>query len=101
MISGSARFVSTEAARSLRQTRKFLRHTAIQRISVPEVAAGQLEEHVLQARRAVQIGKLGPPLEALQQGLHALGIAEHGIAHPLDPWSERFGALGPAFHPRA
>src|SRR3954463_2353317 len=61
MMRGSARLVSTDAARSFRHTRKFLRHTEIQRIgfaSIPEVAAGELEEHVFKARLAVQVGKV-------------------------------------------
>src|SRR5688572_8718641 len=95
MMSGSARLESTAAAMSLRHTRKLRRHTENHRMaSVPQVPAGKLEEHILQARRAMQVAQLAA--DRLQRRLDVLAIAVHGVADALDAGRERARALHPA-----
>src|SRR5688572_11424863 len=95
MIRGSARLVSTEAARSLRHTRKFLRHTATQRTLVPQVAPGELQEHVFQACRPVQVGELALAGQGPEERIDVGRVCEHGVAHFLDPRRQRSHALHP------
>src|SRR5687767_13090490 len=95
MMSGSARLESTAAAKSLRHTSMLRRHTGTQRISVPQIAAGQLEEHVLEARRTVQVSELRISFQVLQHRSDVMAVAEHGIAHPLEARREPARALRP------
>src|SRR6185503_6072713 len=67
--------------------------------SIPQVSAGQLEEHVLQACRAMQVAQLagnGP-----QQWLNLIAVAVHGVADALDARREGLRLLHPLLVPKA
>src|ERR1043166_8465346 len=97
MMGGSARLVAPATAKSFRHTRKFRRQTAIQRIaSVPQVPAGKLQKHVLEAGGPVQIAKLVLAFQALQQRFGIFRIAEYSVADALNAGRNALGA----FHPR-
>src|SRR2546423_300973 len=63
--------------------------------SVPEVATGELEKHVFEARLAVQVGKIFFARQGLQDGRSVVGIHKYRIAGALDAWGQRACALHP------
>src|SRR5258706_541842 len=114
MMSGSARLPRIEGMASLRQTRKWRRQTATKRglsacgakvrafiDSVPQIPAGELQEHVLEARRPVHVAELFMPAQGGEPRLDVLGIAKHGLADALAARRERAGARGPGVQPLA
>src|SRR5512135_437892 len=114
MISGSARLPRIEGMASLRHTSQLRRHTATKRrlrtggakslarsMSVAQVAPGQLEEHILQVGRAMQVSELALPAQARDQRCDVFRVAEDRIAGALDARRETPRVGHPLLHSRA
>src|SRR5262245_31148710 len=113
MISGSARLPRIDGTASLRQTRKCRRQTAMKRrlnaggasrrafISISEIAAGELEEHVLEVRRTVQVAQVLAPAQGAEHGLDVRGVAEKRLADTLAARREAACLARPGIQARA
>src|SRR5450830_821834 len=56
---------------------------------LPDLAAGEFEEQILQIGGAVQGAQLRVGRQGAQQGLGVLRVEKHGFATHLDPRSQR------------
>src|SRR5688572_30436149 len=98
---GSARLPSMDGTASLRQTSRLRRHTWMNRTLNPgnassfefmssfraelvaQLAAGQLEEHILEVRRAMEVAQVFAPVEIVHQSVRVVRIAENRLAGAL------------------
>src|SRR5207302_6102016 len=62
---------------------------------IPQVTAGKLEEHILEARRPVQVAQLRMLAQIREHRRNVGGIDEHRVAGTLDARREGAGALQP------
>src|SRR5579862_7332427 len=90
---------STDASASLRQTSRLRCHTGVQRsvssgaaqmlvirgsFSIAQLAAGELDEQILEIGGAMLIAHAVVPLQHVQQRLRIAGVAECRLAGDLD-----------------
>src|SRR5690242_2122655 len=103
---GSARFPRTDGMASFRHTKKLRRHTYAKRrlragpankftrpISITQIAPGELQKHIFQVGRSMQIAKLASILECGERPFFIAKIAKHRLADALDALADRSPAL--------
>src|SRR5688500_5200402 len=95
---GSARLPSMDGTASLRHTSRLRRHTWMNRplnpgsassfevisfFLVAQLATGQLEEHILEVRRTMEVTQVLAPVEIVHQSVRVVRIAENRLAGAL------------------